>query len=146
MTIQKVEYVKLDKPVTVYNFTVADYHTYYVTDIGIWVHNTLCTEDVANTLGKKYNGKVVEASGDGWKVINIDNPVSKNQPIMIRVMNAGSGGRSAPYFRVSIGNKGALTLDGKISNDHNLTHIDLTDNYMKQIQKMIDNYIKNYKK
>ncbi|MFU1796219.1 hypothetical protein ACM1RC_20345 [Paenibacillus azoreducens] len=22
--------------------TVADYHTYYVTDIGIWVHNTDC--------------------------------------------------------------------------------------------------------
>jgi len=26
----------------VYNFTVADYHTYYVTDLGIWVHNTKC--------------------------------------------------------------------------------------------------------
>ena len=24
----------------VYNFTVADYHTYYVTDLEIWVHNT----------------------------------------------------------------------------------------------------------
>ena len=23
-----------------YNFAVADYHTYYVTDLGIWVHNT----------------------------------------------------------------------------------------------------------
>ena len=27
---------------TVYNFTVEDYHTYYVTDLGIWVHNTNC--------------------------------------------------------------------------------------------------------
>lgn len=42
LTIDKVEFVKLDKPVTVYNFTVADYHTYYVTDLGIWVHNTEC--------------------------------------------------------------------------------------------------------
>jgi RHS repeat-associated protein len=42
LTIDKVEFVKLDEPVTVYNFTVADYHTYYVTDIGIWVHNTNC--------------------------------------------------------------------------------------------------------
>jgi hypothetical protein len=40
LTIDKVEFVKLDDPVTVYNFTVTDYHTYYVTDIGIWVHNT----------------------------------------------------------------------------------------------------------
>jgi hypothetical protein len=42
LTIDKVEFVKLDEKVTVYNFTVADYHTYYVTDIGIWVHNTQC--------------------------------------------------------------------------------------------------------
>ncbi|MCF2945589.1 polymorphic toxin-type HINT domain-containing protein, partial [Paenibacillus tarimensis] len=40
LTIDKVEFVKLGEPVTVYNFTVADFHTYYVTDIGIWVHNT----------------------------------------------------------------------------------------------------------
>lgn len=40
LTINKVEFVKLDKPVTVYNFTVDDYHTYYVTDLGIWVHNS----------------------------------------------------------------------------------------------------------
>ncbi|MGZ0052668.1 polymorphic toxin-type HINT domain-containing protein [Brevibacillus gelatini] len=42
LTIDEVEFVKLDEPVTVYNFTVADYHTYYVTNIGIWVHNTEC--------------------------------------------------------------------------------------------------------
>ncbi|MFB5677041.1 polymorphic toxin-type HINT domain-containing protein [Paenibacillus terreus] len=51
LTIDKVEFVKLDEPVTVYNFTVADYHTYYVTDIGIWVHNTQCGyKDI--TVGK----------------------------------------------------------------------------------------------
>jgi len=32
LKIDKVEFVKLDEPVTVYNFTVAVYHTYYVTD------------------------------------------------------------------------------------------------------------------
>lgn len=42
LIIDKVEFVKLDEPVTVYNFTVADFHTYYVTDLGIWVHNTKC--------------------------------------------------------------------------------------------------------
>jgi len=45
LTIDKVEFVKLDEPVTVYNFTVTDFHTYYVTDIGIWVHNTNCYND-----------------------------------------------------------------------------------------------------
>lgn len=59
LTIDKVEFVKLDKPVTVYNFTVAEYHTYYITDIGIWVHNTNCipwssksVQNAANQLSK----------------------------------------------------------------------------------------------
>ncbi len=45
LTIDKVEFVKLDESVTVYNFTVADYHTYYVSGLGIWVHNTKCYND-----------------------------------------------------------------------------------------------------
>nr|WP_154983725.1 polymorphic toxin-type HINT domain-containing protein [Paenibacillus xylanexedens] len=43
LTIDKVDFIYLDKPVTVYNFTVEDFHTYYVTDLGIWVHNTECS-------------------------------------------------------------------------------------------------------
>ncbi|WP_170315030.1 polymorphic toxin-type HINT domain-containing protein [Saccharibacillus brassicae] len=43
LTIDKVEFIKLDKPVTVYNFTVAEYHTYYVTNLDFWVHNTNCS-------------------------------------------------------------------------------------------------------
>ena len=34
-----VEIEKLESPVTVYNFEVEDYHTYYVADIGVLVHN-----------------------------------------------------------------------------------------------------------
>ncbi|MFD2503154.1 polymorphic toxin-type HINT domain-containing protein [Paenibacillus septentrionalis] len=47
LTIDSVEFVLLDEPVMVYNFTVADYHTYYVTDLGIWVHNTWCFDAAA---------------------------------------------------------------------------------------------------
>jgi hypothetical protein len=57
LTIDKVEFVKLDKPVTVYNFTVADYHTYYVTDLGIWVHNTNCNGVGLIGSNWKYNRK-----------------------------------------------------------------------------------------
>ncbi|MNW50460.1 hypothetical protein D3C74_279130 [compost metagenome] len=52
LTIDKVKFVKLGEPVTVYNFTVADYHTYYVTDIGIWVHNTNCYSGSGSDLAK----------------------------------------------------------------------------------------------
>ncbi|MBV6714144.1 HINT domain-containing protein [Paenibacillus chitinolyticus] len=61
LTIDKVEFVKLDEKVTVYNFTVADFHTYYVTDIGIWVHNTKgpCSIDISDSkmyqLGDHFN-------------------------------------------------------------------------------------------
>ena len=34
-----VEVEELESPVTVYNFEVEDYHTYYVADIGVLVHN-----------------------------------------------------------------------------------------------------------
>jgi hypothetical protein len=58
LTIDKVEFVKLDEPVTVYNFTVADYHTYYVTDLGIWVHNTECdlSPKTLATMGRTNTG------------------------------------------------------------------------------------------
>ncbi|WP_233516743.1 polymorphic toxin-type HINT domain-containing protein [Paenibacillus curdlanolyticus] len=49
LTIDKVKSVKLDEPVTVYNFAVADFHTYYVTDTGIWVHNTECNVQMSVT-------------------------------------------------------------------------------------------------
>lgn len=42
----------LNKKDTAYNFTVADYHTYYVTTQNVLVHN--CGGDVTNKTGKKY--------------------------------------------------------------------------------------------
>ena len=38
--IDKIEIEKLDAPETTYNFEVADFHTYYVTESNILVHNT----------------------------------------------------------------------------------------------------------
>jgi hypothetical protein len=40
LTIDNIEIVKLQEKVIVYNFEVADFHTYFVTDLGVWVHNT----------------------------------------------------------------------------------------------------------
>ena len=31
-----------DEKVKVYNFIVADFHTYFVSSLGIWVHNIRC--------------------------------------------------------------------------------------------------------
>ena len=39
VVVEKVQHEILEAPVTVYNFQVEDYHTYYVTNMGILVHN-----------------------------------------------------------------------------------------------------------
>ena len=39
-TVEKAKHVKLDIPVTVYNFEVEDFHTYYVSEQKVLVHNT----------------------------------------------------------------------------------------------------------
>ena len=39
LKIDNKEIVHHDEKVKVYNFTVADFHTYFVSDLGIWVHN-----------------------------------------------------------------------------------------------------------
>ncbi|MBW7473875.1 hypothetical protein K0T92_03890 [Paenibacillus oenotherae] len=39
LRIDNIKIVKHEEKVKVYNFTVADFHTYFVSDLGIWVHN-----------------------------------------------------------------------------------------------------------
>ena len=45
VTVEDVEKNELDEPVTVYNFNVMDYHTYYVGESEVLVHNK-CKVDV----------------------------------------------------------------------------------------------------
>jgi len=40
VVVEKIQHKILESPVKVYNFHVEDYHTYYVTDYGVLVHNT----------------------------------------------------------------------------------------------------------
>ena len=39
VVVEKVQYERLETPAPVYNFQVDEYHTYYVSDTGILVHN-----------------------------------------------------------------------------------------------------------
>ncbi len=57
-------------------------------------------------------------------------------------MDAGSGGRDKPYFRISIDGKGSLTAEGYFSNDPALTHIDIDNasDAVKQIENIINLY------
>ena len=57
VVVEKVQHEILEAPVTVYNFQVADYHTYYVSQASILVHNS-CSQ--TPTLPK--NGTTLESS------------------------------------------------------------------------------------
>ena len=61
--VESIQVEKLDKPVKVYNFEVADWHTYFVSDIGVLVHNTCMMENEGvrqadNIPGRGYHKEV----------------------------------------------------------------------------------------
>ena len=56
--VEKTKHAALDTPVTVYNFEVENFHTYYVSEQKVLVHNT-CAATAKNTqVAKASNGKV----------------------------------------------------------------------------------------
>ncbi len=60
-TISSVEIEELDTPEDTYNFEVRDYHTYYVGNEGILVHNFCHIENADYYVKYKSNGKTIKA-------------------------------------------------------------------------------------
>ena len=52
VVVEKVQHELLESPIKVYNFQVADYHTYYVSDAGVLVHNTCKDYSTKNTVNE----------------------------------------------------------------------------------------------
>ena len=48
VVVEKVQHEILEAPIAVYNFHVEDYHTYYVTDAGVLVHNMCANRRTSN--------------------------------------------------------------------------------------------------
>ena len=55
--VEKVQHEILETPVTVYNFQVEDYHTYYVADAGVLVHNN-CKQQLVAGDKNGWNARV----------------------------------------------------------------------------------------
>ena len=58
--VEKHRVEELDEPVDVYNFQVEDYHTYFVGDCAVWVHNAECGgsyKDVKKKNAEENHGK-----------------------------------------------------------------------------------------
>ena len=71
VVVEKVQHEILETPVTVYNFQVEDYHTYYVSDTGVLVHNkctynrTVSSREEALEIGRKFLGDGYTKEGYG---------------------------------------------------------------------------------
>ena len=80
VVVEKVQHELLESPVKVYNFQVADYHTYYVSDNGVLVHNKCGGETAAARRGRQmhkewdYGSGVIKEKviGKGARVDGID--------------------------------------------------------------------------
>ena len=65
--IDKVYAEFSDKAITVYNFEVADFHSYYVTDIGVLVHNAAYNQNIYDFIPDQIeisNGTKISKSYD----------------------------------------------------------------------------------
>ncbi len=49
VVVEKVQHEILETPVTVYNFQVDEYHTYYVSNSGVLVHNKCYNSPILNS-------------------------------------------------------------------------------------------------
>jgi intein/homing endonuclease len=68
----KIDSIELEhKQVTVYNMTVDEFHTYFVSDLGIWVHNTNCNFSQFRNFDTHYEKHVLGKHGGKKEFGNI---------------------------------------------------------------------------
>lgn len=100
VVVEKIQHEILETPVTVYNFQVQDYHTYYVSDAGVLVHNKCGGETSATKRGRQMHadwdygeGVLKEIKiGNGARVDGIDfanNIVYELKPNNTRAIQRG---------------------------------------------------------
>ena len=63
VVVEKVQHEILESPVAVYNFQVADFHTYYVSGMGVLVHNS-CSNPYGKKGGPAHQSKILEIGND----------------------------------------------------------------------------------
>ena len=70
--VEKVQHELLEAPIAVYNFQVADYHTYYVSSTGVLVHNT-CSNPYGKKGGEAHQSTIAAIKSDltsrGYSVV-----------------------------------------------------------------------------
>ena len=90
VVVEKVQHEILESPVKVYNFHVEDYHTYYVTEHGVLVHNN-CQQTGGG------HGNTVHADRIDKKILELKNSGNYTHVFGNRSLNtAGLNGSQRP--------------------------------------------------
>ena len=88
VTVEKIEHELLEKSVKVYNFEVEDFHTYFVGENGVLVHN-MCTTP------KNVFGSIKNAPGYSKNFVKVQNGLKKvninNRELLAQLNKIGSG-------------------------------------------------------
>lgn len=97
VTVEKVQHYILQAPIKVYNFEVADFHTYYVGKSSVLVHNT-CGENSSSRgvgekgwVGDKTWRENVSTVGKGGTITSLNGGVpSKAQAMQLITQSGGT--------------------------------------------------------
>ena len=139
--VKKHQVEELDEPVDVYNFKVEDYHTYFVGDCAVWVHNKNCpsymNEDGTLKPNQKYttgengytyktdsNGNISSAHADELKLKTYNGRLNHKSNTPGKLSGDDAGHLFADQFG------GSPDLDNLVSQKSDLNRaVKNTDNY-----------------
>ena len=126
-----------EESVTVYNFKVKDYHTYFVGENKVWVHNSECgiqengyvdakkvAEDPNEFTGKNINDyanemkqagyefkiKISTRSRSGAQKIVVENGSNTRNISQLQVSPGGGRHGSQPYVKISTTDQGIIKV------------------------------------
>ncbi len=103
VVVEKVQHELLENPVKVYNFQVEDYHTYYVSESGVLVHNDCRYTDTQKGIFKeaKDASKTGLSRADALELLRKaqDNGIPNHEPMM----HPGRQGHWANIEHIKIG-------------------------------------------
>ncbi|MFS0558085.1 RNase A-like domain-containing protein [Brevibacillus sp. 179-C9.3 HS] len=115
MEIDNIKIVKNNVKVAVYNFTVADFHTYFVSSLGIWVRNITCIDpNTLRILGDAILDKMEKIGGH-----TIERHVSMTNSELIKRANQGdkpgdSGKDATSYPDLKTATKATQNIYGQM--------------------------------
>lgn len=91
-----------DNIISVYNFQVKDFHTYFVGASGIWVHNSEC--EISKIEYRKTSKDDTVSFGDG------------EETVTYRRVQGGDGSSNSSQQKITLNDDGSISISNKGKN------------------------------